>query len=104
MAPKRFAVCAACPLPFAWLVLLIVVPAWLLGWLPLWVFALIAVLALVPTAARITTQVLPPIDLQAATADLSDAAARVERAHQLVYGALADAVARMEHGRPLSLR
>ena len=92
------------PLPFEWLTLLIAVPAWLFGLVPLWAFALIAVLALVPTPARITTQVLPPIDLQAATAELSDPEAKVERAHQIVYGALADAVARMEHGRPLSLR
>jgi hypothetical protein len=52
----------------------------------------------VPTPVRITSEVLAPIDLRAAVEHLSDEHARVEHAHQLVYGALVHAVATMQHG------
>ena len=51
--------------------------------------------------ARITTEVLPAVPVTARTEGMADLGARVERAHELVFHPLQDAVARMEHGRPL---
>ncbi len=58
-------------------------------------FALAA--AIVPTPARVTTELLPAIDVRAATEHETDVEARVERAHELVHGALQAAVRALEH-------
>jgi len=55
-----------------------------------------------PNPVRITSEVLPPIDVTQATAHLSDPAERIEAAHQLVHGALQRAVASMRHDKPLA--
>ena len=51
--------------------------------------------------ARITSELLAPLDLVAATRDLPEGG-RIEAAHALVIGALRDAVSRMTHDRPLT--
>jgi 1-acyl-sn-glycerol-3-phosphate acyltransferase len=48
-----------------------------------------------PPPVRITSEALPAMDVIAAAAGMEDEAARVERAHELVYGAIRDAVANM---------
>ena len=58
---------------------------------PLLVLAALVV-ALVPSPFRVTTHVLPPIDVVTATAHLPDERARIELAHELVLGALQRAV------------
>lgn len=63
---------------------------------PLFAVAFIVGAAL-PLPVRITSKVLPPIDLnRALPAGLADAE-RVERGHEIVFGALQAAVAEMEH-------
>ncbi len=69
------------------------------GLLPWWGFGLASVVALVPNPVRITSEVLPAIDVCAATAHIEDPQARVEAAHALVLGALSHAVATLEHAR-----
>lgn len=49
--------------------------------------------------ARITSELLPTIDVVGATAEIEDQAERLEQAHLLVHGALQDAVGRMQHHR-----
>jgi 1-acyl-sn-glycerol-3-phosphate acyltransferase len=63
------------------------------GW---WVLAAL-VAALVPTPVRVTSRVLPAIDVNAETAHIADPSERIEHAHRLVHGALVDAVATMQH-------
>jgi 1-acyl-sn-glycerol-3-phosphate acyltransferase len=84
---------ARVPVPLASLGVLAATIACALGAAPLWALAL-AVAALV-----ITTDILEPIDVRAATALIEDPAARVEAAHRLVHGRLAAHVAAMRHGR-----
>jgi 1-acyl-sn-glycerol-3-phosphate acyltransferase len=66
----------------------VVAPAWI---------AVAFVAAVVPTPVRITSEVLEPIDVRAATVHAADPAERIELAHRLVYGALSRAVATMGH-------
>ena len=60
--------------------------------------------AIVPFPSRITTQVLPAIDLQRDLPGDLGTEERVERGHQLVFHALQDAVKRMKHGEPFATR
>jgi 1-acyl-sn-glycerol-3-phosphate acyltransferase len=62
-----------------------------------WALPFAVAAAVVPNPARVTSEVLPAIDVRAATEGESDADARVERAHELVYGALQAAVRTMQH-------
>jgi 1-acyl-sn-glycerol-3-phosphate acyltransferase len=66
---------------------------------PWWILAAV-VAAIVPSPFRVTSEVLPPIDVCAATAHIADPAERVESAHRLVHGALQEAVSGMRHGGP----
>jgi 1-acyl-sn-glycerol-3-phosphate acyltransferase len=70
------------------------------GAIPLWAFAALALVSLLPTPARITTELLEPIDIGAMTAHLEDEEERVEAAHDIVYGRLSSHVAEMEHETP----
>lgn len=69
----------------------------LLGVASPWWIALALVAAIVPTPVRVTTEVLEPIDVRAATAHITDPGERVEAAHRLVHGALQGAVRSMQH-------
>lgn len=71
---------------------------------PWWVAAIALLIALVPNPIRITTEVLPPIDVAAETAHIADPTARIEAAHALVHGALVRAVASMRHEAPAPMR
>jgi 1-acyl-sn-glycerol-3-phosphate acyltransferase len=62
-----------------------------------WALPFAVAAAVVPNPARITTEVLPAIDVRAATEGETDADARVERAHELVHGALQAAVRALRH-------
>jgi 1-acyl-sn-glycerol-3-phosphate acyltransferase len=97
---KRLARIERVPIAFAWLIILMSFVALLEGWISPLADALIVALALLPNPVRITSEFLPPIDVAARTAHL-EGDARIEAAHELVYGTLADAVRRMQHGRPL---
>lgn len=57
--------------------------------------------AIVPFPARITTEVLPAIDLARELPRSLNDEERVERGHQLVHDALQSAVSRMSHKEPL---
>jgi 1-acyl-sn-glycerol-3-phosphate acyltransferase len=74
------------------------------GVVPWWAVAIATVLAILPSPVRVTSEVLPPIDVSARTAHIDDIEARVEAAHAMVHGALKDAVQRMRHDAPLVLR
>jgi 1-acyl-sn-glycerol-3-phosphate acyltransferase len=63
---------------------------------PWWILAAL-LCALIPTPVRITSEFLEPIDVCAATAHITDPEERVEAAHRLVHGKLAEAVATMQH-------
>jgi 1-acyl-sn-glycerol-3-phosphate acyltransferase len=65
--------------------------------LPAWAIIVALVAMLLPTPVRVTTEMLEPIDICAATAHLEDPAARIEAAHLLVHGALVSAVGTMGH-------
>ncbi len=65
-----------------------------------WPIALALIVGgLIPTPARITTEVLPAIDVAQATAHLEREDERVEEAHARIHGALQDAVRNMRHDR-----
>jgi hypothetical protein len=55
---------------------------------------------LLPPPVRITSELLPPLDLERAAPAASGERERIERAHQLVHGTLVEAVAAMRHDRP----
>jgi len=90
---------ARVPVPLASLGVLAATIACALGAAPLWALALAVAALVIPNPARITTDILEPIDVRAATALIEDPAARVEAAHRLVHGRLAAHVAAMRHGR-----
>jgi 1-acyl-sn-glycerol-3-phosphate acyltransferase len=52
---------------------------------------------LVPNPVRVSSRVLAPIDVAAATAHIEDFGERVEEAHKLVHGALAAELRKMQH-------
>jgi 1-acyl-sn-glycerol-3-phosphate acyltransferase len=65
---------------------------------PWWILAALLA-AIFPTPVRVTSEILAPIDVRAATAHIADPAERVEAAHRLVHGALAEAVQTLRHAR-----
>lgn len=67
---------------------------------PIAVFALIVAVVL-PTPVRITSELLPPIDLARETAGIEDPVQRLERGNAIVLEALEAAVTNMRHDRPL---
>ena len=71
--------------PVTFALIAVIVSAFACPW---WVTALAVVCFVVPNPVRITTEVLEPIDVVAATAHIADPAARVEAVHALVHGAL----------------
>lgn len=86
------------PLPLGWLAAALMavlgaagVVSW--GWV-----ALVALLAAIPTPARVTSEFLPALDVAKLTEGL-EGDARVEKAHGIVYGALQNAVTNMRHRR-----
>jgi 1-acyl-sn-glycerol-3-phosphate acyltransferase len=95
---KRWARCERFPLVLAAVLTLVVAALVLAQVLPWWSLGLAAIATLVPNPVRVTSEVLPPIDVCAATAHLASPEARVEAAHELVHGAIARAVATMRHG------
>lgn len=62
-----------------------------------WAAPLALTAALVPNPVRVTTELLPAIDVAARTAGVLDREERIEAAHRLVHGALQDAVSTMQH-------
>lgn len=68
------------------------------GLLPWWSLALALFATVIPNPVRVTTEVLPAIDVAGQTAHITDPEARVEAAHELVREALSRAVATMQHG------
>jgi len=62
-----------------------------------WAAPLALAAALVPNPARVTTELLAPIDVTTRTAGVKDPGERIEAAHRLVHGALQDAVSTMRH-------
>lgn len=88
------------PLPVAGLPVLLVVLAWMLGLAPGWAVGALAPLLVLPLPLRVTSQLLPPIDLRVATAHIEDPTERIEAAHRLVHGRLQAAVRDMQHGVP----
>ncbi len=69
---------------------------------PWWIGVALAAL-LLPNPVRITSELLEPIDVAAATAHIGDPAERVEAGHRLVLRRLEAALALMRHDRPLDL-
>ena len=61
------------------------------------VAALLVAFGLLPTPARISSEMLAPIDVAALTAHLPTMQQRVELGHELIHGALQEAVATMSH-------
>lgn len=94
---KRWARTERFPLVLGVVVAFVVDGVALAGVLPWWTMGAAAVLALVPNPVRVTSEVLPPIDVSAATSHIADPAERVEAAHALVLGELRRAVATLEH-------
>jgi 1-acyl-sn-glycerol-3-phosphate acyltransferase len=66
---------------------------------PLWILGSLVV-AIVPNPVRVTSRVLEPTDVSARTAHITDPDERVEAAHRLVHGALAEALRTMQHTTP----
>jgi 1-acyl-sn-glycerol-3-phosphate acyltransferase len=62
-----------------------------------WWIALALLAAVIPTPVRITSEVLPAIDVCAATANIANPEERIEAAHRLVHGALQTALRTMQH-------
>lgn len=62
-----------------------------------WALPVALAAAIIPNRVRITTEFLPAIDVQAATAAITDPVERLEAAHRLVHGALQAAVREMQH-------
>lgn len=85
------------PFPVAGLGLIGALVLWGLGVLSMaWVAAALALLV-IPNPARVTTEILEPIDVRGATAHIEDPEARLEAAHALVHGALGQAVRTLQH-------
>ncbi len=97
---KSWARCERFPLVLGELLALTVLALAFAHVAPWWVAAIAMLTALVPNPIRITTEVLPPIDVAAETAHIADPAARIEAAHALVHGAIDRAVATMTHEAP----
>lgn len=85
------------PLPVNALVILLAFALLLLHVIPVWLDVLVVLAALLPTPARITQEILAPIDLAKETAHLETLEEKLEHGHELVYGKLAHAVRTMEH-------
>jgi 1-acyl-sn-glycerol-3-phosphate acyltransferase len=94
---KKWARCERFPLVLGTVLALGVLALTLALALPWWVAAIAGLAALVPNPVRITTEVLPAIDVAAQTAHIEDPTERIEAAHALVHGALERAVATMTH-------
>jgi 1-acyl-sn-glycerol-3-phosphate acyltransferase len=93
---------ARLPVPIALVALVGAVVAVAVGACPAWVIAAALAVLVVPNPARITTEVLPPIDVCAATAHIADVGERLEVAHRIVHSALARRVATMRHSESSS--
>jgi diacylglycerol/phytol O-acyltransferase len=88
------------PVPIALVALVGAVIAVAAGSGPGWLIAGALAALVVPNPVRVTTEVLPPIDVCAATAHIREPADRVEAAHRIVHGVLAQRVATMRHLEP----
>ena len=89
------------PLPLGLLGVALALGGHAAGWLSPGAALALVVVSLLPTPVRVTSEVLPPIDVAASTEHIDDPGVRIEAAHALVHGALQDAVRRMQHDRPL---
>lgn len=89
------------PLPMGLFLAASALLAWATGWISATVGCLLVTIGLIRTPVRITSELLPPIDLTEAVGHLETEAERVEHAHWLVHGRLQDAVRRMRHNHPL---
>jgi 1-acyl-sn-glycerol-3-phosphate acyltransferase len=85
------------PLPIGLIAAVLAISAIVASILPFWIALAIAVLGVIPTPARITTELLPPIDVAPSVRDLPDGPERWEQAHRIVHGELSKAVATMRH-------
>lgn len=94
---KRWARCERFPLVLGVVLAVVVDGLAIAHVLPWWSAIVAALAAIVPTPVRVTTEVLPPIDVVGATAHIDDPEARLEAVHGLVHGALSARVATMQH-------
>lgn len=97
---KAWARCERFPLVLGTVLGVVVLALALASLVPWWAVAIALVALLVPNPARVTTEVLPPIDVAKLTAHIADREERIEAAHALVHEALTRAVATMQHGEP----
>ncbi len=89
--------CERIPLPAGPLLALAAAVAAIAGAVTWPVAALLVAFGLLPTPARISSEMLAPIDVAALTAHLPTMQQRVELGHELIHGALQEAVATMSH-------
>ena len=68
--------------------------------LVVWLASIPILAGLVPLPVRVTSRLLPAIDIAAETAGITNEAERIEAAHKLVHGALQDAVRDLQHVEP----
>jgi 1-acyl-sn-glycerol-3-phosphate acyltransferase len=87
----------AFPITVAGLALVATIACALGGVVSPWWLLVAALAAVVPNPVRVTSEVLAPIDVAAETAHIVDPTVRVEAAHALVHGRLAEAVRTMRH-------
>lgn len=95
---RRWSRLSRFPISLAGVALAATAVAAALGAAPAWWVALLVAAALIPNPVRVTSRVLPAMDLAAMTVHVADPDERVELAHRLVHGALADALRTMRHG------
>ncbi len=98
---ERFTRNICVPLPLACVGVVASIALALAGVVPWWLAATGFIASLLPTPWRVTSEILAPIDIAALTAHIADPEARIEAAHEIVYGTLAEAVRTMSHRTPL---
>ena len=87
------------PIAITWIIGLCGVGLGLAGLIPWWAAVASFLLGISPLPARVTSELMPPIDVAALTAHVKDEDERIELAHRIVHGALQKAVREMEHGQ-----
>lgn len=85
------------PIVLTWVVGLCGLALGLLGLIPWWASVLSFLFGISFLPARVSSELLPPIDIAGLTAHIEDEDERVEAAHRIVHGALQRAVLEMQH-------